>query len=402
MTHASHLDDLHGILTKLTEKQRAIWTGNATSPPAGSPLALDPTLVQDALEVMLAAAANPEAGIAAWLRWSERGFTHAASPLSEKTNATPLHNAWLRYLQGFHNLAGEAFTDMVSGLTELEEQKKQRFLFYFNQWMEALSPANNLFTNPELLAYTLECQGENLIRGFDNLLNDISCSSGELSISMTDNHAFEVGRNLATTAGTVVVRNEVMELIQYAPTTDTVYKRPMLLVPPWINKYYILDLTEKISMVKWLTDQGYTVFLVSWINPDGSQTAGSFTDYMKHGILAALSAIEAITGEKKPHAAGYCTGGTLLATTLAWLAAGGEDRVASATFMATLIDFTEPGDLGIFINPDQVEALTEETRKLGYLDGKKTGPDIQHASPQRPHLELCDQKLPQGRGPHPL
>ena len=366
------LDELPAILTKLTEKQRAIWSSTLSAPLSDKTLANDTNLIQDALEVMWHSAASPQAGVSAWLRWTQKVVPHAFSLPSEADSSDTPHKAWLRYLQGFHNLSNEAVTEMVAGLDGLDEQRKNRFLFYFKQWMEAFSPSNNLITNPELLAYTLENLGGNLFKGFDNLLNDISCSNGELSISMTDPHAFEVGKNLATTPGTVVLRNDVMELIQYAPTTKSVYKRPMLLAPPWINKYYILDLTEKMSLVKWLVDQGYTVFLISWINPDGSQTAGSFTDYMKLGILAALDAIEAITGEKKPHAAGYCTGGTLLATTLAWLAAGGEEeRVSSATFMATLIDFTEPGDLGIFIDPEQVDALTTETREMGYLDGKK-------------------------------
>lgn len=368
--------DLPDLLTKLAEKQRAIFT-HTFGTPAQSDMTAEQTFMGDAREVCHALVNHPEAGTNAWIHAMEKTAAHAFSFMNLfDTSATPgkgwdATRAIQEYASGFHTISKEALTEMVAGLDGIEEKKRQRFLFYMLQWMEALSPSNSLLTNPELMAHTVKEGGGNLFKGFDNLLNDIRCDSGELSISMTDTHAFEVGKNLATTPGQVVLKNEVMELIQYAPSSEAVFKRPLLMVPPWINKYYILDLNQKNSMAKWLVEQGFTLFLISWASPDGPMENGTFEGYMKEGILAALDAITEITGEKRPHVAGYCTGGTLLATTLAWLAAKKEDRVASATFMATPIDFSKPGDLGVFIDEAQVNALISETSETGFLDGRK-------------------------------
>src|SRR4029078_4795251 len=205
--------------------------------------------------------------------------------------------------------------------------------FFTRQYIAAMAPSNFALTNPEVLQETVRSGGENLVRGLKNLLGDIERGHGQLKISMTDSKAFELGVNIATTPGQVVYQHELMQLIQYEPTTNKVYKRPLLIIPPWINKYYILDLREKNSMIKWATDQGLTVFVISWVNPDECLREKSFDDYMLEGPLEALDAIAKATGEDKVNAVGYCLGGTLLAATLAYMAAKGDTRIASGTFM---------------------------------------------------------------------
>jgi polyhydroxyalkanoate synthase len=247
----------------------------------------------------------------------------------------------------------------------------QKVDFYSRQFVDAMSPSNFVLTNPEVLRKTAETGGENLLRGLSNLLADLEAGKGKLRIKMTDKDAFRIGENIAVTAGKVVYQNDLMQLIQYSPTTEKVLKRPLLIIPPWINKYYILDLRPKNSFVRWLTSQGHTVFIVSWVNPDEKLADKGFEDYMKEGILEALSAIEAATGEVAVNAIGYCLGGTLLSATLAWMAEHGDDRIKSATFLVTLIDFRESGELGVFIDEEQLKALEEKMNKRGYLEGSE-------------------------------
>jgi polyhydroxyalkanoate synthase len=230
-----------------------------------------------------------------------------------------------------------------------------------------------------LLRETLASNAENLVRGMTMLRDDID-AEGNLNIRQTDPNMFEVGRNLATTPGKVVFQNDLMQLIQYAPSTESVLKTPLLIVPPWINKFYVLDLTPEKSFIKWAVDQGLTIFVISWVNPDAHLANKDFADYMREGPLAALDVIEAITGEHKIHTAGYCVGGTLLAVTLAYLAAKSDDnimasraddRVASATFFATQVDFTHAGDLKVFVDEEQLTALEKRMAERGYLEGKQ-------------------------------
>ena len=260
---------------------------------------------------------------------------------------------------------------LVDTAEDLEPHTRNKARFYLTQIINAIAPSNWVFTNPELLHETFASDGENLVRGMQLLAEDIERGSGHLKIRQTDTTKFEIGKNLAITPGKVIFRNELMELIQYAPTTEKVLKRPLLVVPPWINKFYILDLSPEKSFVKWAVDQGQTVFMISWVNPTKELAHKSFEDYMRDGILEALGAVQQATGERAIHALGYCVGGTLLAATLAYLAATRDTRVQSATFLTTQVDFSQAGDLRIFMDEEQVAAIERDMARHGYLDGHK-------------------------------
>ncbi|MGB0669872.1 MAG: PHA/PHB synthase family protein [Rhodospirillales bacterium] len=269
-------------------------------------------------------------------------------------------------------LSANWLTDTVRDTEGLEPQTKRKVEFYTRQWVDALSPTNFALTNPAVLKTAVETKGENLMKGLDNLLTDLEQGQGQLRISMTDETAFELGKNIATTPGQVVFQNDMMQLIQYTPTTEEVKKRPLLFVPPWINKFYILDLQAKNSIIKWAVDQGRTVFVISWVNPGADLAHKGFEDYMLEGPVAALDAIWKQTAEGEVDIAAYCIGGTLTACTLAWLAARGEgDRVASATFFTTMTDFSDPGELQVFIDDEQIGLIEKHMEKTGYLDGSQ-------------------------------
>jgi polyhydroxyalkanoate synthase len=257
----------------------------------------------------------------------------------------------------------------VANVEGLDEHTRKKVDFFTRQYIDALAPSNFALTNPEVFRETIASGGQNLVKGLNNLLDDIERGTGKLKISMTDSKAFELGVNIATTPGHVVYQNDLMQLIQYEPTTTKVSKRPLLIIPPWINKYYILDLREKNSLVKWCVEQGLTVFVISWVNPDERHAAKDFADYMLEGPLDALDAIEKATGEKDANVLGYCLGGTLLASTLAYLGAKKEKRIASASFMTSLIDFTGAGELEVFIDEEQVASLERKMSERGYLEG---------------------------------
>jgi polyhydroxyalkanoate synthase len=268
-------------------------------------------------------------------------------------------------------IAARHIHDTVSTTQGLDEHTQQKVNFFTRQYIDAMSPSNFALTNPEVFRETVKSNGANLINGLNNLLGDIENGDGKLRISMTDLEAFEMGKNVATTKGKVVFQNDLIQLIQYDPTTKEQFKRPLLIVPPWINKYYILDLREKNSMVKWATDQGHTTFIISWINPDERHAQMSFEDYLREGSLAAVDAIEKITGEKEINAAGYCLGGTLLMSTLAYMTVKKDKRIASATFFTTMLDFSEPGELGIFLDEGAVEGLEKRMAERGFLEGSE-------------------------------
>jgi polyhydroxyalkanoate synthase len=261
----------------------------------------------------------------------------------------------------------------VRDVDGLDAKTAEKVNFYTRQLIDAASPSNFVATNPKVLKATIESRGENLINGLDRLLKDLENGKGRLKISMTDPDAFTLGVNVAASPGKVVFENDLMQLLQYAPATAAVARRPLLIVPPWINKYYVLDLQPRNSFIKWAVDNGLTVFVISWVNPDRSLAHKTFDDYMLEGPLAALQAIERATGERECNLIGYCIGGTLLAATLAWIE-GHDDpawrgRVASATYFTTMVDFAEPGELGVFIDDEQLKLLEEHMRKKGYLDG---------------------------------
>lgn len=252
----------------------------------------------------------------------------------------------------------------------IDEQAARKVEFYTRQFVDALSPSNFLLTNPEVLKATIESNGENLVHGLEHLLQDLERSDKGLRISMTDDSAFEIGRNLAVTPGKVVFQNDLMQLIQYTPATEKVFATPLLIIPAWINKFYILDMQPENSLVRWLVEQGHTVFMVSWVNPNAKLARKSFDDYMHEGPLAALDAIEQATGEKSASIIAYCLGGTLTAATLAWLhAKKQQNRVASVTYLTTMTDFSEAGELSVFIDDEQLSLLENKMSQKGYLEG---------------------------------
>ncbi|MDR7036773.1 polyhydroxyalkanoate synthase [Methylobacterium sp. BE186] len=262
----------------------------------------------------------------------------------------------------------EGLVERAEGIDEHTRHKAQ---FYLRQITGALSPSNFVMTNPELIRHTLEENGANLVRGLKMLAEDIEAGKGELRVRQTDPSGFEVGVNVAVTPGEVVFRNDLMELIQYAPQTETVLKRPFLIVPPWINKFYILDLNPQKSLINWMVSQGLTVFCISWVNPDERHADKDFESYMREGIEAAIDAIGAATGETEVAAAGYCVGGTLLAVTLAMQAATGNRRIKSATLLTTQVDFTHAGDLKVFADEPQIQGIEAHMKQRGYLDGSR-------------------------------
>jgi len=261
--------------------------------------------------------------------------------------------------------------DLTRNTEGVDDKTRKKALFYLNQMLAALSPSNFALTNPEVIRTTLATNAENLVQGMTQFVHDLGQSKDLLRISQTDLSAFEIGRNLAVTPGKVVFQNDLIQLIQYSPATEEIYERPLLVVPPWINKYYILDLVPEKSFVKWAVEQGFTVFLVSWVNPDARLAQKTFEDYMHEGILAAVDAVIRQTGSPQINALGYCVGGTLLACTLAYMAAKGDERVASASFLAAQVDFSEAGDLLVFIDDTQLKALEEMMAEHGYLDGSR-------------------------------
>lgn len=261
--------------------------------------------------------------------------------------------------------------EVVEQSSGVDERTRQKAEFYTTQIANALSPSNFIFTNPEVLRKTLETNGANLVAGIDNLADDIERGKGKLAIRQTDMDAFEVGKNVAITPGKVIYQNELIQLIQYAPSTPKVFKKPLLIVPPWINKFYILDLNPEKSFVKWCVDQGHTVFMVSWINPGAELAHKGFDDYMQDGILSALDVIEATTGEAQVNAIGYCVGGTLLSMTLAYMAAVDDNRITAATFFTTQIDFEMAGELMVFVDEEQIVDIEQQMAKDGVFDGRK-------------------------------
>jgi polyhydroxyalkanoate synthase len=276
------------------------------------------------------------------------------------------------FIKQSYLLSARWLQSTMSDVKGLDETTRKRVDFYTKQFADALSPSNFLLTNPEVLRTTFESNGQNLVKGLDNLLRDLERGKGQLAITQTDMEFFEVGRNLALTPGKVVFQNDLMQLIQYEPTTEKQYRRPLVIFPPWINKYYILDLGEKNSFVKWATARGYTVFVASWVNPDSRLAQKTFEDYMHEGIFGALDAIEKATGEKEVNAIGYCIGGTLLSATLAYMAAKGDTRIKSATFFAAQADFSEAGDLKVFVDDAQLASMEAQMKASGgYLDGSK-------------------------------
>jgi polyhydroxyalkanoate synthase len=300
----------------------------------------------------------------------EPGAPAAAPQPGDKRFADPewSSNQFFDFLKQAYLLTSDWANRLVKDANGVDPHTRQKAEFYVKQFVNAVAPSNFVLTNPELLRETFASNAENLVRGMRMLSEDIEAGQGNLKIRQSDPTVFEVGRNLATTPGKVIFQNELMQLIQYEASTTDVLKTPLLIVPPWINKFYVLDLTPEKSFIKWCVDQGVTVFVISWVNPDARHADMGFDEYMRLGPLAALDVVEQITGESKVHTIGYCVGGTLLAIALAYLAAKNQDRVASATLFTAQVDFTYAGDLLVFVDEQQISALERRMKERGYLE----------------------------------
>jgi polyhydroxyalkanoate synthase len=280
-------------------------------------------------------------------------------------------NQFFDFILQLYLLTTQWAEELVKNAEGIDPHTRKKAEFYVQQITNAIAPSNFVLTNPEVLRETLASNGDNLVRGMKMLAEDIEAGHGTLRIRQSDPSNLVVGVNMATTPGKVIYQNDLMQLIQYTPTTETVLRTPLLVVPPWINKFYILDLRPEKSFIKWCVDQGLTVFVISWVNPDKELGRKTFADYMMEGPLTAMDVIEKVTGEMKVHTAGYCVGGTLLASTLAWLAQKRRVRVTSATLFAAQVDFTHAGDLLVFVDEDQISALERDMEAAGVLEGSK-------------------------------
>ena len=266
-------------------------------------------------------------------------------------------------------LVSQWMRSLVADVEGLDDHTAEKVKFFTERYLDAMSPTNFAATNPAVLQRIMETKGGSLVHGLKNMLQDLENGNGQLKIRMTDTEAFELGKNVAVTPGKVVFQNRMFQLIQYTPTTEKVFKRPLLVVPPWINKFYIMDLQPKNSMLRWFVEQGHTVFVISWINPDERYSDIGFDTYLEEGVLVATDVVQQITGENEFNAIGYCLGGTLLSTTLAYMKTKGDKRIRSATYFTTMIDFSEPGELGVFIDEEQIGSLEERMNREGFLEG---------------------------------
>ncbi len=278
------------------------------------------------------------------------------------------------YLKQAYLLNSKMLESMVDTLKFANPKTEEKVKFFTRQYLSSVSPSNNILTNPEVCREILETKGQNLVRGMENFLKDLEQSPAEaIKITQTDPNAFTIGKDIAITPGEVIFQNELMQLIQYSPSTKEVYQTPLLIVPAYINKYYILDLNAKKSFAAWLVAQGFTVFMISWVNPDKSLADTDFSDYIEKGIVTALDTVEAITGEDGVNAGGYCVGGTVLATTQAYLKARGDHRIKSVSFYASLMDFSEPGEVGNYLSEQMLALIEKSTESKGLFDGRVLG-----------------------------
>jgi polyhydroxyalkanoate synthase len=310
-----------------------------------------------------------------WQKTAERMLMPRAQEANAPQDKRFKHPEWSEnaifgFVKDSYLVAAKSILTAIREVQGMDDATARKVDFYTRQFVDALSPSNFVATNPEVLAETLNSGGQNLLRGLENLLVDLERGNGRLSITMTDVKAFRLGENIATTLGKIVYQTDLMQLIQYGPSTPEVRRRPLLIVPPWINKFYVLDLQPKNSFIKWAVDQGHTVFVISWVNPDEKLAEKTFENYMIEGPLAALDVIESATGERSVNTIGYCLGGTLLASTAAYLAAKGDGRIASATYFVTLVDFTDVGEMAVFIDEAQLASLERRMRERGYLEAQ--------------------------------
>ncbi len=311
--------------------------------------------------------------------WQEAGLKlmgqQNAQPQERPSDRRFKDKAWQEevtfdYLKRSYLLTCRWIQSLTADADGVSDKDREKVEFYSRQFLSAMAPSNFAATNPTVLKKIKETQGQCLLDGLRNLLRDLEKGEGDLRITMTDESAFEVGKNLAVTPGKVVYQNEMMQLIQYEPSTKKVYEKPLIIVPPWINKFYILDLQEKNSFVKWVVDQGHTVFLVSWVNPTPELAQKTFDDYMRQGPLEALAQVQAATGAKQFNLLGFCIGGILCEATMAYLRAKGDERVVSLSLLTTMLDFQNVGEVSVFVDDEQIKSIEEYVAKHGYLDGK--------------------------------
>lgn len=370
---------------RLVSEFLARQASDGTSPKSPDPmgvghafLEMTTRMMADPAKLMQAQMSLWQDYLTLWQRTTQRFFGQETQPVIAPAkddrrfkDAAWDENTLFDFIKQSYLLSARWMQSTVNQVEGLDDHTAKKVDFYTRQFVDAMAPSNFVMTNPEVLRATIESGGENLVKGLEHLLKDLERGKGELRISMTDYDAFQLGKNIAVTPGKVVFQTSLMQLIQYTPTTPDVNKRPLMIVPPWINKFYILDLREKNSFIKWAVDQGHTVFVLSWVNPDETLAAKGFEDYMVEGPLAALDAIQKATGERDVNAIGYCLGGTLLASTLAYMAAKKDDRIKSATFFTTMLDFTEAGELSVFIDEEQLTFIEGQMAEQGYLDGSK-------------------------------
>ncbi len=376
-------------MQQLTEQAQRMFEQAFKTPADGAargldPLNVAPAMTEAAKQLWLDPARLMQANMELWQQhmqlWQQAASAMAGKAVEpvarpEKGDRRFRHPDWEQnplfdLIKQSYLITSRWLVSTLAGVSGLDPRTARKVEFYTRQFADAFSPSNFMWTNPEVMRAVLETGGQNLAKGLENFRRDMERGQGSLQITMSDAEAFELGRNIATTPGKVVFQNDLIQLIQYAPLTEQVHRRPLLIVPPWINKFYILDLAPEKSFVRYAVEQGFTVFVVSWANPDERLADKTFADYLHEGVFAALDAVEAATGEHEATAIGYCIGGTLLATALAWLAGKGDERVRAATFFAAQVDFSEPGDLAVFIDEQQLENLDRMMGEKGYLEGQ--------------------------------
>ena len=384
--------ELTATLGKIAEQSQRMVTdfvtrqaGQAETEAEQDPLNIGDAFLQMTQRMMADPARLAEAQVGLWNSYMEL-WQHTANkmmgqevePLAEPEadDRRFLDSDWeenpvFDYIKQSYLMTSKWMINTVRETDGLDDETARKVDFYTRQFVDAMAPTNFAMTNPEVLRETVDSKGQNLINGLSNLLDDLEKGDGRLKIKHVEDDAFEVGVTVATSPGKVVFQNDLFQLLQFSPLTEKVRKTPLLIVPPWINKYYILDLREKNSFIKWATEQGHTVFVVSWVNPDAGLADKTFEDYMLDGPVAAVGAACEAAGSDKVNIIGYCIGGTMTAASLAYMAEKGDDRVASATFFTTLVDFEEPGELGVFIDEEQLASLEEKMGERGYLEGSE-------------------------------
>jgi polyhydroxyalkanoate synthase len=377
------------FLTKAQADTQAMFAELLKQPAAGAARSLDPLNVAPAMQeaatkLMYDPARLMQANLELWQShmalWQQAAAAMAGQPMEPVASPEPgdrrfRHPDWeanpfFALVKQSYLITSRWLVDTMAGVAGLDPQTAKKVEFYTRQFADAFAPTNFPWTNPEVLRATADSQGQNLVRGMENFRRDLDRGGGQLRITMSDPEAFELGGNIATTPGKVVFQNDLIQLLQFTPTTPNVHRMPILMIPAWINKYYILDLTAKKSFVRYAVSQGYTVFVISWVNPDERLASKTFDSYLLEGVIAALDAIEAATGEHHVSAVGYCIGGTLLGVALGYLAGLGDERIRAATLFTAQVDFSEPGDLAVFVDEPQLDNLDQMMGEKGYLESQ--------------------------------